>query len=62
MRVNGANVGSRTVPMSAPPLFSAKDCLDLGIGLGGRVSLDYYYRAPLPFTGQIDQVNVRYTS
>jgi len=26
------------------------------------VSLDYYDRAPFPFNGTIDTVNVRYTS
>jgi len=48
--------------VSAPLLFSANDCLDVGRCLGGPVSLDYYDRAPFPFTGQIHTLNVRYTS
>ena len=62
MKVNGNDVASGQVPISAPLLFSANDCLDIGICLGGRVSLDYYDRAPFPFSGKIDLVNVRYTS
>jgi hypothetical protein len=50
------------VPISAPLLFTANDCLDIGTCLGGPVSLDYYDRAPFPFTGTIGAVNVRYTS
>ena len=48
----------RTV--SAPLLFSANDCLDIGTCLGSPVSLDYYDRAPFPFNGHIDTVSVRY--
>ncbi len=62
MGVNGEAVASGQVPISAPLLFTANDCLDIGVCLGGRVSLDYYDRAPFPFTGTIDLVNVRYTS
>ena len=43
-------------------MFTAKDCLDIGTGLGGRISLDYYDKAPFPFKGTIHNVNVRYTS
>ncbi len=43
-------------------LFSANDCLDIGVCLGGRDPLDCYDRAPFPFTGQIDKVKVRNTS
>jgi arylsulfatase len=49
------------VPISVPLLFTANDCLDIGMCLGGPVSLDYYDRAPFPFTGTIEAVNVRYT-
>jgi hypothetical protein len=62
LTVNGESVGSGEVPVSAPLLFSANDCLDVGRCLGGPVSLDYYDRAPFPFTGQIHTLNVRYTS
>ena len=49
------------VPISAPLLFTANDCLDIGTCLGSPVSLDYYDRAPFPFNGTIHNVNVRYT-
>ena len=57
---NGDTVATGTVPISAPLLFSANDCLDIGTCLGGPVSLDYYDRAPFPFNGTINNVNVRY--
>jgi hypothetical protein len=62
MSVNGEDYGSDKIPISAPLIFSANDCLDIGICLGGPVSLDYSDRAPFPFNGQIDTVNIRYTS
>jgi arylsulfatase len=55
-------VAHGTVPVSAPLLFSANDCLDIGLCLGGSVSVDYYDKAPFPFNGDIHNVNVRYTS
>ncbi|WP_028644116.1 arylsulfatase [Nocardioides sp. URHA0020] len=58
---DGEVVASGQVPVSAPLLFSANDCLDIGTCLGGPVSLDYYDRAPFPFNGTIEQVEVRYT-
>ena len=60
LRIDGAEVGSGTVPVSAPLLFSANDCLDIGTCLGGPVSRDYADRAPFPFTGTIDSVQVSY--
>jgi hypothetical protein len=62
LTVNGERLASGTVPVSAPLLFTANDCLDIGSCHGGRVSLDYYDRAPFPFNGTIHNVNVRYTS
>ena len=62
MSVNGELYAPGQVPISAPLIFTANDCLDIGVCLGGRVSLDYYDRAPFPFNGTIDNVNVRYTS
>jgi arylsulfatase len=61
MRVGGREVGKGTVPVSAPLLFTANDCLDFGIALGSPVSMDYYDRAPFPFNGMIERVHVRYT-
>jgi arylsulfatase len=49
------------VPISAPLLFSANDCL-ISTCLGGPVSDDYCDRAPFPFDGKIDTVTVRYSS
>jgi arylsulfatase len=62
LSVDGEEVASGTVPVSAPLLFTANDCLDIGTCLGSPVSLDYYERAPFPFTGTIDTVGVRYLS
>lgn len=62
LAADGSHVASGPVPVNAPPLFTANDCLDFGVCLGGRVSLDYYDRAPFPFNGQIHHVNVRYAS
>lgn len=58
--VGGEVVASGQVPISAPLLFTANDCLDIGTCLGGSVSLDYFDRAPFPFEGTIDTVTVRY--
>jgi arylsulfatase len=57
---NGEEVASGQVPISAPLLFSANECLDIGTCLGSPVSLDYYDRAPFAFEGTIDTVAVRY--
>ncbi len=62
MKVNGESVASGQVPVSAPLIFTANDCLDIGICLGSPVSLDYREKAPFKFNGTIDKVNVRYTS
>lgn len=62
MRVNGEPFGSGQISISAPLLFTANDCLDIGVCVGGRVSLGYYDKAPFPFTGVISGVNVRYTT
>jgi len=62
LTVNGEQQAVGVVPISAPLAFTANDCLDIGTCLGAPVSLDYYDRAPFPFNGTIDTVNVRYTS
>lgn len=61
MSVDGQPVSKTTVPVSAPLLFTANDCLDIGTCLGSPVSLDYYDRAPFAFNGSIDTVTVEYT-
>jgi arylsulfatase A-like enzyme len=62
MTVNGQQVGAGQIPVSAPLLFTANDCLDIGTCLGAPVSLDYYDRAPFPYNGTIHNLNVRYNS
>ncbi|WP_066900324.1 arylsulfatase [Mycolicibacterium houstonense] len=58
---NGETIASGQVPISAPLLFTANDCLDIGTCLGSPVSLDYRERAPFPFEGRIHRVHVAYT-
>ncbi len=62
MTVDGEEIVAGVVPVSVPLLFTANDCLDIGISLGASVSLDYYDRTPFKFTGHINNVNVRYTT
>jgi arylsulfatase A-like enzyme len=62
MKVNGTIVAKGSVPVSAPLLFTANDCLDVGTDLGSPVSLDYFDRAPFKFNGTIQQVQVKYTA
>jgi arylsulfatase A-like enzyme len=61
LRVGDDAVATGQVPVSAPLLFTANDCLDIGTCLGSPVSLDYRKRAPFPFEGQIHRVHVAYT-
>lgn len=61
LAVGGKAVATGQVPVSAPLLFTANDCLDIGTCLGSPVSLDYRERAPFPFEGLIDRVHVAYT-
>jgi hypothetical protein len=60
MKVNGKIVAQGQVPVSAPLLFTANDCLDIGTDLGSPVSPDYYDKAPFKFNGKINQVLVNY--
>ncbi|TYL50281.1 arylsulfatase [Agromyces mariniharenae] len=60
LRVDGTEVGSGTVPVSAPLLFSANDCLDIGRAYGGAVSRHYADRMPFAFDGRIDRVHIAY--
>ena len=62
MKVNGKVVAEGKVPISAPLLFTANDCLDIGTDLGSPVSLDYFDKAPFKFNGKIEQVHVKYLS
>lgn len=60
LRIGGDEVGSGTVPVSAPLLFSANDCLDVGRAYGGAVSRAYADRMPFAFDGRIDHVHIAY--
>lgn len=60
LRVDGAQVASGTVPVSAPLLFSANDCLDVGRAYGGAVSRAYADKMPFAFDGEIGRVRVAY--
>ena len=60
LSVDGDVVATAAVPISAPLLFTANDCLDIGTCLGSPVSLDYFDRAPFPFDGTLHTVDVRY--
>lgn len=60
LRVDGSEVASGTVPVSAPLLFSANDCLDVGRAYGGAVSRAYADRMPFAFDGQIGRVHAAY--
>ena len=60
LKVNGKEAASGKVPISAPLLFTANDCLDIGTDLGSPVSLDYFEKAPFAFNGKIAEVRVKY--
>ncbi len=60
LNVNGKLFATGVVPVSAALLFTANDCLDIGIALGSPVSLDYHKKVPFKFNGTIDKVNVKY--
>jgi arylsulfatase len=61
MKVNGRQVATGKVPITAPFAFTANDCLDIGSDLGSPVSLDYFDDAPFAFKGEIEEVKVQYT-
>ena len=60
MKVNGKEVASGEVPVSAPLLFTANDALDFGIDLGSPVGIEYYDQAPFKFNGKILGAQVKY--
>ncbi len=61
VRVGSEVIAKGQVPVSAPLLFTANDCLDIGCCLGSPVALDYYDKAPFRFEGHIERVRVAYT-
>jgi arylsulfatase len=60
LSVNGKEIASGTVPITAPLAFTANDCLDFGSDLGSPVSLDYFDHAPFKFNGTIGTSTIKY--
>jgi hypothetical protein len=60
LKVNGKEVASGVVPVSAPLAFTANDGLDFGLDLGSPVGIEYYDQAPFKFNGTIEQARVEY--
>ena len=60
LKVNGKEVASGVVPVSAPLLFTGNDGLDFGIDLGSPVGIEYYDKAPFKFNGRIERAQVEY--
>jgi arylsulfatase len=60
MKVNGNEVATGKVPMTAPMAFTANDCLDFGSDLGSPVSLDYFDQAPFKFNGTLGTSTIKY--
>jgi hypothetical protein len=60
VKVNGKEVASGEVPVSAPLGFTANDALDFGIDLGSPVGIEYYDQAPFKFNGKVLGAKVAY--
>jgi arylsulfatase A-like enzyme len=60
VRVNGKEVASGVVRVSAPLGFTANDALDFGIDLGSPVGIEYYDQAPFKFNGKVLGARVEY--
>ena len=58
--VDGKEIMSGTVPRTAPLLFTANDCLDIGVDWGSPVSTEYFDKAPYEFEGDIDVTTISY--
>jgi arylsulfatase A-like enzyme len=61
LKVNGKEVASGVVPVSAPLAFTANDALDFGVDLGSPVGIEYYDQAPFKFNGKIAGARVQYS-
>jgi arylsulfatase A-like enzyme len=60
VKVNGQEVASGVVPVSAPLGFTTNDALDFGIDLGSPVGIEYYDQAPFKFNGKVLGAKVEY--
>ena len=52
LKVDGREVASGVVPVSAPLIFTANDCLDFGIDLGSPVGIQFSIRPPSSSTAR----------
>ena len=59
LTVDGKEMARTTVKRTVPGAFTASETFDVGVDLGSPVSLDYFDRAPFPFTGKIGKVEVK---
>ena len=60
LKVDGKEVATGKVPITAPLAFTANDCLDVGSDLGSPVSLDYFDEAPFAFNGKLHKSTIKY--
>jgi arylsulfatase A-like enzyme len=59
LKVDGQEMARTTVKRTVPAAFTASETFDVGVDLGSPVSLNYFDRAPFPFTGKIGEVKVK---
>ncbi|HEY8153779.1 MAG TPA: sulfatase-like hydrolase/transferase [Myxococcota bacterium] len=59
LSVDGRQVASGVVAITAPFVFSTFETFDVGADLGSPVSLDYFDRAPFALEGSIERLEVR---
>ena len=57
--VDGSEIMHVDVKRTVAGAFSASETLDVGTDLGSPVSLDYFERAPFPFDGKIEKVEIQ---
>jgi arylsulfatase len=62
MKVNGKEVGRKTVPRAMSLHFTSNATFDIGQDLDSPVSLDYFDQAPFKFNGIIGETKIWYTS
>ncbi|WP_163401197.1 arylsulfatase [Flavobacterium fluviatile] len=60
IKANGKAIAQGQVPVTAPLIFTANDCFDIGSDLGSPVSTDYYDQAPFAFNGTIGATKISY--
>ncbi len=58
INVDGKQVATGEVKRTVPAAFTASETFDVGIDLGGTVSLRYHEKAPYKFNGKISRVQV----